>query len=74
MDITLNKKLEKLIAGKAAFVSRNIGFSLLTSRLQKQYSSNKTSEELNKCVQEINSFLTKYSDIMAGEIEQMKKM
>jgi hypothetical protein len=74
MDVILHQKLEKLVAGQAAFSSHNLGFNLLISRLQKTYAAKSTPAELTNCVQEISAFLAKYSNIMAGEIEKLKKI
>jgi hypothetical protein len=74
MDLILNQKLEKLIKGQAVFKSHNLGFNLLISRLQKKYAENSSKEVLADCVQEINAFCSKYSSIMANEIETIKKL
>jgi hypothetical protein len=74
VDLTLKQKLEKLIQGQAVFTSQNLGFNLLVSRLQKKYAANRTTSELSGCVQEIMAFLTKYNNIMSGEIEKIKKI
>ena len=74
MDTLLNHKIEKLIRGQAAYSSKNLGFNLLVSRMQKKYASNAASAELNCCLKEMNQFLEKYSNIMAEDIEAIKKI
>ena len=47
---------EKLIKKQAKYESTILGLNLLITRLQKQYSTNQTPDELNKCMQEMKAF------------------
>lgn len=65
---------KKLITKQAEHRSANLGLNLLISRLQRVYSLNQTTEELDRCMQEMNAFFTKYNTIMQKDIEELKKL
>jgi len=65
---------KKLIKKQVTYQSGNLGLNLLITRLQGKYSSNQTEEELNRCLQEMQAFFTKYSSIMQKDIEELKKL
>ena len=74
MELILQQKFEKLVAGHTSFSSHNLGFNLLVSRLQKKYASNQSPTEMKSCILEIDVFCTKYKSIMAAELETIKKL
>jgi hypothetical protein len=74
VDTALNQKLEKIVDGRAAFTSHNLGFNLLIARIQKTYAANRTPAEMSGCVRELNSFLEKYGSIMKDEIAAIKNI
>lgn len=74
MELIVQQKLEKMISGQASFSSHNLGFNLLVSRLQRNYAANKTPIEMKSCIQEADAFFSKYSSIMASELELIKKL
>lgn len=65
---------KKLITKQAEYRSANLGLNLLISRLQRAYSLNQTTEELDRCMQEMKAFFTKYNTIMQKDIEELKKL
>jgi hypothetical protein len=74
MDIVLQQQFEKLVDGRMTFTSHNLGFNLLISRLKKNYTSNQTPSEMSSCIHEIDAFCSKYSSILVGELEDIKKL
>jgi hypothetical protein len=74
LDTLLNQKLEKLIKGQAVYTSKNLGFNLLISRMQKKYAANAVNAEMNSCLKEVNQFLEKYRSILTEDIEAIKKI
>ena len=50
-----------------------LGLNLLITRLQKQYSTNQTPDELNKCMQEM-AFFEKFNAILGKDIEALRKL
>ena len=65
---------EQLIKGQVKYESANLALNLLISRLQRKYAGNKTPAELSSCLQEMKTFIEKYSSIMAQDIEAIKKL
>ena len=66
---------EKLLTGKLAFTQ--LGFSMLLARLKKLHSQDPSPTTLQKCSEEINTFLDKFKAIMGtdyGTIERSLKM
>ncbi|HHW30814.1 MAG TPA: hypothetical protein GXX20_03940 [Clostridiaceae bacterium] len=70
----LDQKFEKLIKKQAKYQSANLGLNLLISRLQRKYSINPSTEELNNCLQEMKAFFEKFSSILGKDIEALKKL
>lgn len=70
----LDLKLQKIIEGKIQYKSDNLGLNLLISRLQRKYTAKNTPDELNVCVQEMNTFLEKYKAITAKDITAIEKL
>ena len=61
MKIT-HDQTQKLLSGSYAFTQ--FGFSMLITRLKGVYSKDSSQMSLEKCADEINEFLQKYSAIM----------
>jgi len=70
----LDLVFEKLIKAKVNYKSDNLSLNLLITRLQRKYSANQVSEELNNCLQEMRAFFKKYSLILGKDIEALKKL
>ena len=60
---------EKLIKKQAKYESTILGLNLLITRLQRQYSTNQTPDELNTCMHEMKAFFEKFNAILGKEIE-----
>jgi len=65
---------EKLIKKQAKYESTILGLNLLITRLQRQYSTNQTPYELNKCMQEMKAFFEKFNAILGKDIEALRKL
>lgn len=65
---------KRLIKNEVKYQSNNLGLNLLITRLQRRYTINQTAAELDRCLQEMNAFFTKYSAIMKNDIERLKKL
>lgn len=74
MVMNLDSKFEKIIRGQEKYQSTMLGLNLLITRLQRKYSTNPTSEELNSCLQEMRCFFEKYSSIVVKDVEALKKI
>lgn len=70
----LDLKFEKLIKGQAQYKSANLGCNLLISRLQRKYSDKSSQDILEGCIQEMNSFFTKYKNVTKNDAEQIAKL
>ena len=64
MQVTM-KAAEKAMNGNHTF--SQLGFSMLMWRLKRMYDQEPTSGILQKCTDEINTFLQKYKSIMADD-------
>ncbi len=74
MATILELNLKKLIRGEIKYQAVNFGLNLLIARLQKKYNANQTPGEMDDCLQQMNSFLQKYKNIMTNEIEAIEKL
>ena len=65
MDVT-TQQMEKLMHGQYTF--SQWAFSMLLTQLKNKYSTAPTEENLERCTNELNGFLTKYKTILSKEI------
>ncbi|MDR7856522.1 hypothetical protein [Tissierella sp.] len=70
----LDLVFEKLVKAQAKYESASLGLNLLITRLQRKYSANQSTEELNNCLQEIKAFFKKYALVVEKDIEALKKI
>lgn len=70
----LDLVFKRLIEKEVKYQSDNLGLNLLITRLQRKYSTNRTPEEMNFCLQEMKAFFTKYKTIMQNDIEELKNL
>ena len=68
MNITVHE-VEKLLKGNQTF--SQLGFSMLLEQMKIVYAKDPSSVNLQKCANEINAFLTKFSAIMAADYESI---
>ena len=71
MNIT-PAQAQKLLTGNQMF--SQLGFSMLITRLKGAYAQNPSQASLQKCVDEINMFLNKYSSIIAADLTIISKL
>lgn len=65
MNITI-QQAEKLLRGQYRF--KQVGFSMLLTRLKYLYAGSPTPSTLETCIAEINAFLSKYKTVMAQDL------
>ena len=68
MNISISQT-EKLLQGNYRF--RQLGFSMLLTRLKKNYIKAPSQATLQSCASEINTFLDKYKSIMADDFTKI---
>ncbi len=61
--------VEKILEDKIHFVSTNLGLNMLISKLKRRVAEDPSS--LSACVEEIDTFLSKYQSMMAGEVTKL---
>jgi hypothetical protein len=66
------QQMEKLLQGQYTF--RQLGFSMLLTRIKSNYADEPTQENLETCTNELNAFLNKYSAILGDEIEIIRNI
>jgi len=66
------QQTEKLLKGSQAF--SQLGFSMLLTRLKKNYANDSSLESLQKCTAEINTFLDKFKAIMSKDYAIIEKL
>lgn len=71
MNITPEQAL-KLLCGNYTFTQ--LGFSMLVTRLKGIYAKDSSQATLQKCVDEINLFLRKYSAIISKDIAVISQL
>jgi hypothetical protein len=71
MNVSI-QQMEKLLQGQYTF--RQLGFSMLLTRLKSNYADEPTEENLEDCVSTLNAFLSKYSTLLADEIEIIRNI
>ena len=62
----------KLLKGEQTY--SQLGFSMLLARLRTQYAQDDSEENLMKCADEINAFISKFVRIMATDLENIVKL
>ena len=62
---------EKLLNGNYAF--KQLGFSMMITRLKMLYSKNPTKDMLDKAMNDINEFLVKFAGIMESDYKLIPK-
>ena len=70
--IITKTQAEKLLSGDYTF--SQLGFSMLITRLKGNYAKDSSQGSLQKCVDEINFFLSKYSAIITSDISIIAKL
>lgn len=63
---------QKVLTGNHSFVQ--LGFSMLITRMKNVYSKDPTPQTLQKCTDEINTFLLKYQSIMGEDFATVSKL
>jgi len=71
MQISL-QQTEKLLKGKQTF--GQFGFSMMLTRMRNGYAKDPSSNTITAYTTEINTFLTKFSQIMADDYAIIQKM
>jgi len=71
MQIT-HQQTEKLLKGKQSF--SQFGFSMMLTRMRAGYEKNPSSNTIITCTTEINTFLTKYKNIMAKDFALIQSL
>ncbi|MDR2965403.1 MAG: hypothetical protein LBU88_06475 [Treponema sp.] len=71
MNVTI-QQMEKLLQGQYTF--KQLGFSMLLTRLKSSYADAPTQANLETCVNDINAFIAKYSGIMSDDIAIIEKI
>lgn len=72
--MNLDRQFQQIIKGQLKYQSANLSLNLLISRLQKRYTANQTSGELQQCVQEMKAFFEKYASIVSQDVEALSKL
>lgn len=70
----LDSKFERLVKGELQYKSANLGCNLLISRLQRKYVNESTNEVLKDCIQEMNTFFTKYKNITVTDVQNITNL
>lgn len=65
-----DSKWEELFRGKSIYKFENLGFSMMISRLSRQF--RKQPKSLSSCINEANSFCDKYNDILKNDLAKLK--
>ena len=63
---------KQVLSGNYTFTQ--LGFSMLITRMKGIFAKDPTSATLQRCTDEINSFLTKYSSIMEQDFNAISKL
>jgi hypothetical protein len=71
MNVTI-QQMEKILQGQYTF--KQFGFSMLMTRLKKEYAAEPTPEKAEYSLKETNAFLDKYSSIMPEELAIIAKI
>ena len=71
VNVTL-QQTEKLLRGNQAF--SQLGFSMMLTRLKTQYVKEPSQSMLQKCADEINTFLDKFKSIMGNDYATIAKI
>lgn len=66
------QQAKKLLSGNHTFTQ--LGFSMMLTRLKGLYMKDPSQATLEKCTDEINAFLTKFSTIMKSDYEIISKL
>jgi hypothetical protein len=71
MNVSI-QQMEKLLQGQYTF--KQLGFSMLLTRLKSNYADEPTEEKLEDCVNTLNAFLSKYSTLLTDEIATIRNI
>jgi len=71
MELSLYET-SKLLKGSQTY--KQLGFSMLLTRLRNQYAQEETEANLKKCADEINTFLNKFVKIMVSDLDNIVKL
>jgi len=71
MKVSL-QQTEKLLKGNQAF--NLFAFSMMLTRLRIVYEKNPIPATLSACTEEVNAFLSKFSEIMTSDYEIIQRM
>lgn len=66
------QQTQKILTGDLTFTQ--LGFSMMITRLKGVYTKDSTQLTLQKCTEEINSFLGRYRIIMGKDLEAISKL
>lgn len=64
-------KFEKIIMGQDHVKFKNLGMSLLFTRLKTQYQDNPTKTQMSACLHEVDTFIKKYERVVMSELNQL---
>ena len=70
--VVTSAQTQKILTTAVAF--RQLGFSMLVTRLRGRYKKDTSPDTLRGCTDEINSFLKKYSSVMADDYDAISKL
>ena len=71
MNVT-SAQVKKILTGSQTYTQ--LGFSMMITRLKGIYSKSPSPETLQKCTDEINTFLVKFASIMATDFAIVSKL
>ncbi|MCL2381124.1 MAG: hypothetical protein FWC64_05960 [Treponema sp.] len=71
MNVTIHQ-MEKMLRGQ--YVFKQFAFSMLMTRLKRDYADTPTRVNLERCVHETNTFLNKYRIIMHADFAMIKTL
>ena len=71
MNLT-SEQMTRILTGSYSFSM--LGFSMLITRLKGIYNNDPTSENLKKCLSEVNLFINKYKSIMGSDYSVIEKI
>jgi len=67
-----SQQTEKLLKGRQTF--KQFGFSMMLTRMRTGYAKDPSSSTITACTTEINTFLTKFAQIMADDYATIQSM
>ena len=69
MTPEVQRNVERILVGNVKFVSTNLGFNMLISKLQRRVAEDPSS--LEGSVRDLDTYVTKYKNMMADEVRKI---